>query len=132
MNRTYRGVDATTDILSFPADLPPDLPDEIAEELGIDADGDLNPPYLGDLVIAYSYTARQAQQSGHALHDEMRLLVIHGTLHLLGYDHDTAEREAEMWATQNEALRQLDILIRVPRFFPDVSSDSITDYPNGN
>src|SRR5437763_1442763 len=75
MNAQYRGVDAVTDILSFPAD---PLPDEIEGEA----------PYLGDLIIAYPYTTHQAQEAGHGLDDELVLLVIHGTLHLLGFDHD--------------------------------------------
>jgi probable rRNA maturation factor len=95
-NRRFRGVDAPTDVLSFPADAPPV---EIPEEA----------PYLGDLIIAFPYASAQATRERHALQDSLSLLVIHGTLHLLGYDHDTAERRAEMWAAQDEALRTLGI-----------------------
>jgi probable rRNA maturation factor len=103
LNRQYRGVDAPTDVLSFPAD---PLPAEVEDE----------PPYLGDLIIAYPYSARQAAQTGHALDDELVLLVIHGTLHLLGYDHDTAEAEAAMWTQQADALAAASVTIQVPRF----------------
>lgn len=100
LNRQFRGIDAPTDVLSFPAD---DLPEELAEELG----------YLGDLVIAYPYASDQAAQLGHALMDSLSLLVIHGTLHLLGYDHDTPENRADMWAAQETALIALGIPVDI-------------------
>lgn len=96
LNRQYRGVDASTDILSFPAD---PLPDELQDE----------GPYLGDLVIAYPYTAQQAGREGHSMDDTLMLLVVHGTLHLLGYDHDTPENKASMWSAQEAALQALNI-----------------------
>lgn len=96
MNLQFRGIDAPTDVLSFAADAPPvDLPDV--------------PPYLGDLLIAYPYAAVQAARAGHPLHDSLALLVVHGTLHLLGYDHDTPENKARMWAAQEAALQSLGI-----------------------
>jgi probable rRNA maturation factor len=96
LNRQYRQVDAPTDVLSFPADPPPV---EIENE----------PPYLGDLVIAYPYAVAQAEREGHRVRDSLALLVVHGTLHLLGYDHDTAEKRAAMWAAQDAALNALNI-----------------------
>jgi probable rRNA maturation factor len=96
LNQQYRGVDSHTDVLSFPADAPP-----------VAIEGE--PPYLGDLIIAYPYASAQAVREGHALGDSLALLVIHGTLHLLGYDHDTAEKKAEMWASQEAALHTLGI-----------------------
>lgn len=92
LNRQYRGVDAPTDVLSFPMDSMP---------------GDA--PYLGDLVIAYPYASAQAAREGHALADSLKLLVVHGTLHLLGYDHGDAQERAEMWAAQEAALIALGI-----------------------
>ncbi len=114
LNQKYREVDASTDILSFPADPMPELPDD----LEIDLDEEESQAYLGDLIIAYPYTRHQAEEAGHALDDELALLVVHGTLHLLGYDHDTPENEAEMWETQAEVLAALNIPITVPRFHP--------------
>jgi probable rRNA maturation factor len=103
MNAQYRSVDAPTDILSFPADpLPPEITDE--------------PPYLGDLIIAYPYTVHQAQETGYTVDDELVLLVIHGTLHLLGYDHGDTESQDKMWAEQAEALTAMGVSIDVPRF----------------
>lgn len=96
LNRQFREVDAPTDVLSFPADAPPVAIDD-------------EPPYLGDLVIAYPYASAQAAREGHALTDSLSLLVVHGTLHLLGYDHDTPENRAEMWAAQDAALTALGI-----------------------
>lgn len=103
LNLQFRDVDAPTDVLSFPADPPPvAIPGE--------------PPYLGDLVIAYPYAAAQAERAGHDLEDSLTLLVVHGTLHLLGYDHDSDSNRAEMWAAQDEALKTLNIpLTIVPR-----------------
>lgn len=96
LNRQHRGVDTPTDILSFPAAA---LPDAITDEA----------PYLGDLIIAFPYAQAQAERENHALLDSLALLVVHGTLHLLGYDHDTPEKRAAMWAEQAAALRQLGI-----------------------
>ncbi len=103
LNAKYRDMDAPTDVLSFPAEA---LPEEIDEE----------PPYLGDLLIACPYTSHQADEAGHALSDEFVLLVIHGTLHLLGYDHDNADHEAAMWSRQMAALKAAGVNFEVPRF----------------
>lgn len=91
LNRQFRGVNAPTDVLSFPASEPP-----------IMDDGD--PQYLGDLVIAFPYASMQAAREGHTLIDSFSLLVVHGTLHLLGYDHGDAEARAAMWAAQEVVL----------------------------
>ncbi len=96
LNHQFRGIDAPTDVLSFPADEPPV---EIEDE----------PPYLGDLIIGYPYASAQAAREGHNLDDSLALLVVHGTLHLLGYDHDTPEHKAQMWAAQETALIALGV-----------------------
>jgi probable rRNA maturation factor len=97
LNQQFRGVSAPTDVLSFPAD-PIPMPEGIDE-----------PSYLGDLVIAQPYAQAQAEKLGHDPVASMALLVIHGTLHLLGFDHDTPERKAEMWAAQTTILSALGI-----------------------
>lgn len=118
LNAQYRGVDAATDVLSFGADpLPEGLLAEMAAQG--ESDGEANAPegpYLGDLVVAYPYTVRQAQEAGHALDDELILLAIHGTLHLLGHDHDNPERQRAMWMAQAEALAAAGVDIEVPTF----------------
>lgn len=105
LNRDYRGIDGPTDVLSFASqdmqpdgtDSPPlhDLPPEVAAELA---------EYLGDIIIAYPYAERQATMYENTIASELRLLAVHGTLHLLGYDHDTQEEEAVMWAQQQQIL----------------------------
>ncbi|MGQ9608072.1 MAG: rRNA maturation RNase YbeY [bacterium] len=73
LNRIYRNVDAPTDVLAF------------AMREG--EDGELNREILGDVIISLSTAERQANEFGHSLEIEIALLVAHGILHLLGYDH---------------------------------------------
>jgi probable rRNA maturation factor len=99
LNREYRGVDRPTDILSF--------------SLVADDDGNLqNMPVgveqsLGDIVISHSYASRQADELGHSLPMELAWLVIHGTLQLVGYSHDTDASAEHMEALEQAALRRL-------------------------
>ena len=92
LNREYLGVDAPTDVLSFPSD-------EIEPETG--------EKYLGDVVISVPRAEQQAKAAGHSLDAEAQLLVVHGTLHLLGHDHANAEDKACMWKAQGEVLERL-------------------------
>jgi probable rRNA maturation factor len=108
LNRQYRGIDAATDVLSFPAG-EPDIEDES--------------PYLGDLIIAYPYASSQAAHLGHNLDDSLALLVVHGTLHLLGYDHDNSESRAQMWMAQEIALRELGIPLHIVPALEESSHD---------
>jgi len=94
LNRRFRGVDAPTDVLAFGAG---------AEEHFVIAPE--NPPYLGDVVISYQRALAQAEELGHTVGEELKLLVIHGILHLLGYDHQEEaaarkmkEREERIWS----------------------------------
>ena len=90
LNEQYRDTDGPTDVLSFPAQDP--TPGFVtAPEMA---------SYLGDIIIALPYTRRQAAALGRPLGDELRLLAVHGALHLLGYDHAEPEEEAAMWARQ--------------------------------
>jgi probable rRNA maturation factor len=102
LNRDYRHIDAPTDVLSFAAqesteaapeltDLPPALAAALAT-------------YLGDVIIAYPYAARQAAHYQNSVAAELHLLAVHGVLHLLGHDHATATEEAAMWALQSALL----------------------------
>lgn len=92
LNREYLGVDAPTDVLSFPSD-------ELIPESG--------EKYLGDIVISVPRAESQAKAAGHSLKSEAQLLVVHGTLHLLGYDHSHASDKARMWKAQGEILERL-------------------------
>jgi probable rRNA maturation factor len=78
LNRTYRGVDTATDVLSFTPDRPP----------GSATGARATRPYLGDIVIARGVARRQARAQAHAESTEWRVLALHGLLHLLGYDHE--------------------------------------------
>jgi probable rRNA maturation factor len=90
MNRDYRGEDQPTDVLSFPA-------------------GDELPGYPGDIAISVETAGFQAENAGHHLVEELQLLTVHGTLHLLGFDHLNAEEKAVMWAVQTAVLNQLNL-----------------------
>lgn len=79
LNRTYRGKDRATDVLSFP---------ETGPVLAPDRAGSRAPVFLGDVVIASGVAARQAREAGHSFRTELRILALHGLLHLLGYDHE--------------------------------------------
>ena len=81
LNRQFRGFDRATDVLSFPA-RNGESPDQ-----GEEAD------YLGDIVISVETARRQAQRRGSTLPRELRILALHGLLHLLGHDHETDSGE---------------------------------------
>ena len=143
LNAQYRGLDETTDVLSFSAehpghwegdDAPPgnlaDAPGGVPEGLidgfsisdgaaggvpeggiGEFVDGFVLPPGeprpLGEVVISYPQAARQAAAAGRSVAGELRLLVVHGTLHLIGYDHAAPEETRRMQSLEWAALRRL-------------------------
>ncbi len=83
-----------TDVLSFPMD-----------ELRPGSDEEQTPPgLLGDIVVCPAYANGQAEKAGHPLINEVLLLITHGILHLLGYDHAEPDEEREMFGLQNEIL----------------------------
>lgn len=92
LNRDYLGIDAPTDVLSFPAS---------------ETDPETARRYLGDILISVPRAGEQAREAGHALDAEIQLLVVHGTLHLLGHDHAEAEEKARMWKAQADILERL-------------------------
>jgi len=92
LNRDYLGMDAPTDVLSFPAD---------------ETDPETGSRYLGDILISVPYAARQSQQAGNSLEAEIQLLTVHGVLHLLGHDHAEPGEKSRMWQAQSEILGQL-------------------------
>ncbi len=99
LNQRFLGKEGPTDVLSFPA-----MDDSTSFALPPD---EVTSPYLGDILIAMPFTQRQAQRLGRPLREELALLVVHGALHLLGYDHATPEEKEEMWAKQNAILSGL-------------------------
>ena len=97
LNRQYRGYDKPTDVLSFAqnetlSDAPP-MPQIPGE-----------PIVLGDIVISVDTAVRQAATHGLALDDELALLAVHGLLHLLGFEDETAEGAAEMRVRERDIL----------------------------
>jgi len=99
LNKQYRGTDAPTDVLAFAIEESEDFvtpPDLLA--------------YLGDVIISYPRAVAQAADEDHSTEDELTLLVVHGILHLLGYDDKDETKRAEMWAQQDKILEQLRLL----------------------
>lgn len=90
LNKQYRGIEGPTDVLSFGCDDPCPTP------------GD-EPITLGDVVIAPEVAERQAAELGHTIEHELDVLLVHGVLHLLGYDHE-AEDDAGAMAAREAAL----------------------------
>jgi putative hemolysin len=90
LNRTYRGKDYATDVLSFPVfRLKPEATRRGSLTRGFRLQADARePPFLGDIVIATGVARRQARAANHSYAAELRVLALHGLLHLLGYDHD--------------------------------------------
>ena len=100
LNQRYRGVDGPTDVLAF-----------ALTERGPGEDSFIMPPdhivHLGEVVISYPQARRQAEEYGHSVEQELALLIIHGVLHLLGYEHDKLEDEEEMRALEEKILGQV-------------------------
>lgn len=101
LNRKYRGVDRTTDVLAFafteasvnkarPFAIPPD-----------------NIIHLGEVIISYEQAKRQAEEQKHFVEKELVLLVTHGVLHLLGYDHEQPEDAKKMKALEAKVLNNI-------------------------
>lgn len=103
LNRTYRGKDAPTNVLSFPIADPTAPPPAGA------------PILLGDVVLAFETVAREAAEQQKPLPDHLRHLVVHGVLHLLGFDHGSDADAAAMEAREVEILKGLG----VPAPYPD-------------
>jgi len=103
LNRRYRDVDAPTDVLAF----VDDTKGPFVEAPGF-------PRYLGDVVISYPRAEKQAEEAGHDTASEVELLVVHGVLHLLGYDDATEESRARMWKAQGSILNALESAANPP------------------
>ena len=95
LNRRFRGVDHATDVLSFPtASATASVPKALSDARGSSASARAFGPRpaggdLGDIAVATGVAARQARAAGHSVGTELRLLALHGLLHLLGFDHET-------------------------------------------
>ena len=93
LNRDYRQRDYATNVLSFPAELPPGM----------------KLPLIGDLVICAAVVAREAAEQGKRLRDHYAHMTVHGTLHLLGHDHENEADAERMEALERKILTQLGV-----------------------
>ena len=107
VNRQFRGIDAPTDVLSFPF-LNISAGDVInKEDFPFDLDND--EIYLGDIAVCTEKAAEQAEEYGHSFKRELFYLILHGFLHLLGYDHMTEDDKKLMRLKEEEILTGMDI-----------------------
>lgn len=88
LNRTWRGKDKVTDVLSFKLD---------------------EGPLKGEILLSYEQAARQAKQMNHSTQDELCFLIVHGVLHLWGYDHEDPKDAKKMFPLQEKILKSLKI-----------------------
>jgi len=106
LNRSYRGKDEPTDVLAF-------YMTSTAEEAGAESPSFVTPPdgmlHLGEVIISYPQAVMQAKEHQHSVKKELAILIIHGLLHLLGYDHDKPEPERQMRDREKEILNQIEV-----------------------
>jgi len=100
LNRDYRGQNKITDVLSF----------GMLEGGGFPGSNMVGSEDLGDIIICLKRVKKQSEEIDRPLATELALMVAHGTLHLLGFDHCEAEEEKEMFALQQEVLMRLSYL----------------------
>jgi probable rRNA maturation factor len=99
LNRDYRGVDEPTDVIAFYM-----LPQkENSPTFVLPPDGVTR---LGEVIISYPQAVEQSREQGHSVNEELALLIVHGILHLLGYDHQQPEEEKRMRGREQELLRK--------------------------
>jgi len=102
LNQEYRGVDRPTDVLSF----------ALQEDMEEEPDAVFEDEMLGDIVISAERAREQAAEYGHSFEREIVYLAVHGTLHLLGYDHEEEQAKQEMRSKEEEVMAILK-LVRV-------------------
>ncbi|MBT3387482.1 MAG: rRNA maturation RNase YbeY [Desulfobacula sp.] len=100
LNRNYRGVDKATNVLSFP--MQEGIPDKEAE------DSESYPKLLGDVVISTDTAQKEADEAGITLNERISQLLVHGILHLIGYDHEKSEKDKK--DMDDKSLELLEIL----------------------
>ena len=109
-NRAYRGKNRPTDVLSFTRDEPPAkqrVPRLSRKRTSWKSNGDIS-NYWGDIAIAPAIARQNARRFGRDFNDEMRILILHGILHLMGYDHETDN--GQMTRVENRLRRKLGLL----------------------
>jgi probable rRNA maturation factor len=101
LHEHYRNEPGTTDVLTFPYE-----DDGMDEEMT---------SYLGDIIVCYPQASRQGTEEGHSAQEELDLLAVHGTLHLLGYDDEDPVARVRMWQQQKLVLERLGMNGVAPR-----------------
>ncbi|WP_459999917.1 rRNA maturation RNase YbeY [Paradesulfitobacterium aromaticivorans] len=102
LNREYRGIDRPTDVLSFA------LQEESAEEPEIsEGEIEFEDNLLGDIIISVTRAREQALEYGHSVARELVYLAVHGSLHLMGYDHEQEQARQEMRLKEEEVMARL-------------------------
>ena len=113
LNHEHRGLDETTDVLSFSNRHSGQY---YGEDDGTGRESDVSnfvlpPGYhadLGEVIVSYAQVCRQAREAGHTAQKELAIMLAHGILHLLGYDHEREDEAAEMFSLQDRAIAALD------------------------
>jgi probable rRNA maturation factor len=100
LNRSYRGQDKPTDVLAFY------MTSATGETFVAPPDGII---HLGEVIISYPQAVIQAKEQGHSLKRELAILIIHGMLHLLGYDHKKPDQRKQIRAKEAEILNSLEV-----------------------
>ena len=107
LNQSYLGKDEPTDVLAFSM-----LPEPLATAESEASSPFVQPPdmvlHLGEVIISYPQAVIQAEEHQHSIKKEIAILIIHGVLHLLGYEHDKPELEREMRAREAEVLSHIE------------------------
>jgi probable rRNA maturation factor len=102
LNREYRGQDKPTDVLSF----------AMSESVENEPEAFIGPPdgqlHLGEIIVSYPQAVIQAQEHGHSIKKELAVLIVHGVLHIAGYDHEKPEMEPAMLAREKEIMAALE------------------------
>ena len=105
LNREHRGKDKPTDVLAFPLDETDEPPPRAAKGVRTKTKASHAPRVLGDVVISLDTAERQATSRKRPLVNEVRFLLAHGLLHLIGYDHDTLAKKRDMGAMTRRLVR---------------------------
>jgi probable rRNA maturation factor len=103
LNRKYRGKDRPTDVLSFA--MTGQKEEEEPAAFIDPPDGQL---HLGEVIISYPQAEIQAREQGHSIRKEMAILIVHGVLHILGYDHEKPEMKPAMEAREKAILAEIE------------------------
>ncbi len=106
LNEKHRGVDSSTDVLSFPQYERKELEELFANSYEENFESETNIP-LGDIIISLNKVKEQAREYGHSEEREFGFLYLHGLLHLLGYDHGDESNEKEMFNIKEDILAEL-------------------------